>query len=529
MQAEIKGLCMSSKTKSTEEISSQAALSTTPIRLNWLMALIAALTFALCCLRLFVLPHTPLLLWGDAPGYATKGVRLLSGELPYGDFFEFLTPGTDLVYALVFRFLGVSLWAIHLVMAALAALAALWMTWCAARLVRGWYVLLPAALLIGFVLGYSLDPTHHWFSTVALMGVVWMLFNGQSLYRVAGAGAFCGLAASFTQTKGAAAVIALVAYFIWIAVREKDQTGQWWRRGLVLCCSALAVFVVINGPFILASGAGHWAWDVMVFPVRYFGSVSGNNLTGAPAQFVESTGRLKWIYFPFQYLAVPLIYVWFFVRLRRAKAEPEEPWNQLMLVAVVGIAMLAAVAPALSMRRISTASPPALLLLTWLLSRNGKARTAVALGVVSSALALVAIAEIQLRPEQILDLPVGRVAIPPRAGYYDVYRWMAENTKPGQWYFGLPPLTLALELRNPTPMAEMGPGEYTRPEQVTAIVEGIEKTKVPVIVLRPGMYLPDTQSHLPDHLQPFRDDLYLHYRNTKNFASGDQIWQRVDR
>lgn len=509
------------------------AQQTTQIRLRWQMASLAALTFAVCCLRTFVLPHTPLLVWGDALGYATKGVRLLDGELPYRDFFEFLTPGTDLAYALVFRCLGVSLWAMHLVMATLAALSALWMTWCAGRLVRGWLVLLPAVLLMGWVLSYSLDPTHHWFSTVALMGAVWVLFNGHSLGRAAAAGAFCGVAASFTQTKGATAVIGLIAYFIWIAVREKDQTGQWWRRSLVLssvlCGSALAIFAVINGPFILASGVERWAWDVMVFPARYFGSVDGNNLTGVVAQFVEYPVRGKWIIFPFQFLVVPLAYVWFFVRLARSKAEPDEPWNQLVLVAVVGIAMLAAVAPAMSIRRCSAASPPAMLILTWLLSKSGKVKTALALGAVSMALAVVQIAEIQLTPERILDLPVGRVAVPRNANYYDVYRWMAENTKPGQWYFGLPMLTLPLELRNPTPMAEMIRGEYTRPEQVAAIVQGIERVTVPVIVMKPQRNTSSSWDQLPDHLQPFRDELKLHYRNTITFPSGDEIWQRVDK
>jgi hypothetical protein len=502
---------MTNKTGLTKETSLRGAAGTTSMRVGWQMASLAALTFAVCCLRSFVLPHTALLLWGDALGYATKGMRLLGGELPYRDFFEFMTPGTDIVYALLFRWLGESLWVLYLVMATLATAAALWMTWCAGRLVRGWFVFLPAVLLMGFVLCYSLDPTHHWFSTVALMGAVWILFREHSLGRAAGAGAFCGLAASFTQTKGAAAVIGLVVYFFWIAVREKDRTGQWWRRGLMLCGSALAVFALINGP------------------VRYFGSVSANNWTGAAAQFVGYAGRLKWICFPFQFLVVPLTYVWFFVRLGRAKAEQQEPWNQLVLVAVVGIAMLAAVAPALSIRRISTVSPPAMLLLTWLLSRSGKLRTALALGAVSAAIPVLQIAETQLSPARILDLPVGRVAIPSRADYYDVYRWMAENTKPGQWYFGLPPLALPLQLRNPTPMAEMSLGEYTRPDQVAAMVDGIEKARVPVIVLRPQMYSPSLQRDLPDHLQPFRDYLYLHYHKTRSFASGDEIWERVEK
>jgi len=104
---------------------------------------------------------------------------------------------------------------------------------------------------------------------------------------------------------------------------------------------------------------------------------------------------------------------------------------------------------------------------------------------------------------------------------------MAENTTPGQWYFGLPPLTLELELRNPTPMAELGPGEYTRPEQVDAIVHGIDMAKVPVIVLRPQMYSHDPLNLLADHLQPFREYLYAHYRNTKSFLSGDEVWERM--
>jgi hypothetical protein len=226
---------------------------------------------------------------------------------------------------------------------------------------------------------------------------------------------------------------------------------------------------------------------------------------------------------------VPLTYVWYFVQLGRAKAEEREPWNRLMLVAVVGIAMLAAIASSPSVKRVSTAAPPAMLLLTWLLSRSGKVRTAVALGAVSAAIALAGIAGIQLKQRRVLDLPVGHVAIPPATDYYDIYRWMAANTKPGQWYFGLPPLELPLRLRNPTPMEEMSPWEYTRPEQVAAIVQGIERTKVSVIVLRPQMYLPSPQNHLSDHLQPFRDDLYLHYRETMSFPSGDQIWQRIDK
>ena len=188
---------------------------------TWMMAGLPALAFAVCCLRSFVPPHTPLLLWGDQLGFATKGVRVLGGELPYRDFFEFVTPGSELVYALLFRLLGVSLYVPNLLMALVAATAALWMTWCSKRLLRGIFVVLPAMLLIGFVLYGSMDATHHWFSTLAVMGAVAALFEGTSLRRVAVAGAMCGLAASFTQTKGAAVLLGLVAYLIWRSLHKR--------------------------------------------------------------------------------------------------------------------------------------------------------------------------------------------------------------------------------------------------------------------------------------------------------------------
>src|ERR1700734_2383333 len=92
---------------------------------NWMMAALAVLAFAVCYLRSFVLPHTPLLFWGDQLGFATKGSRILLGELPYRDFFEFVTPGTELVYGALFRLFGVSMCVPNLLMAAMAAAATL--------------------------------------------------------------------------------------------------------------------------------------------------------------------------------------------------------------------------------------------------------------------------------------------------------------------------------------------------------------------------------------------------------------------
>jgi hypothetical protein len=498
---------------------------------GWMTVALAGLAFAVCCLRSFVFPHTPLLLWGDQLGFATKGSRLLFGELPYRDFFEFVAPGTELAYGALFRCFGISLWLPNLLMAAMAAIAAVWMTWCARRLMRGIFIVLPALLLIGFVLYGSMDATHHWFSTLAVMAAVAALFDETSLKRVALAGAMCGLAASFTQTKGAAIVVALMVYLIWKSARENGGQAQVWRRCLVLCGAALAVFSAINLPLILAAGVGRWFADVIVFPSRYFGSFSTNNWRGTWPEFVERTGVLKWIVFPFMYAAVPLAYAWFFREMSRLRAEKnrDTSWDKLFLLALAGTAMLAAVAPALSIRRISSASPPAMILLIWLLSRSGRWRPALAkaLGAVSLAIAVAQIAAIQLRPKQIIDLPVGRVAILDPANY-QVYRWMSEHTHPGQWFFGLPPLTLPLGLRNPSPVESVGPGAYTRPEMVAAVVQALKTKPVPLVVMRPDISIRRQQQYTVDYSQPFYDYLHRNYRRTKVFSTGDEVWERKD-
>lgn len=495
-----------------------------------LMVALGGFTFSVCWLRSFVFPNTAILFWGDAFGFATKGARILGGEMPYRDFFEFITPGTDLVYALVFRWLGISLWVPNLLMCIMATIATLWVTWCARRLVHGWFVVLPALLMTGFVLSGSLDATHHWFSTLSVLGAVAALFEGVSWRRTLAAGAMCGLAASFTQSKGAAVLAGLVVYLWWKLRRQHSGGALIAKRCLQLCAAALVVFAAINGPFIVAAGLHRWISDVIVFPLRYFGSVPVNNWRGTAIEFAERKGLVKWTCFPFMYLAVPLSYVCIFVAVWRRRDDSDQPWDQLLLLAIAGVAMLAMVAPALSIRRISCAASPAMILLTWLLCRGGKPWFNVSrfLGAVSIAVALAQIAWIHRHHTYLLDLPSGRAVVPEREKA-EVYRWMAEHTHPGQWFFGLPPMTLPLGLRNPTPIEAPAPGEYCRPEQIAAVIDGLERTRTPLLLLRPSMYIPHLLGYQADHLQPFQDYLFGHYRRTKVFATSDEVWERIDR
>ena len=205
-------------------------------------------------------------------------------------------------------------------------------------------------------------------------------------------------------------------------------------------------------------------------------------------------------------------------------------WNRPLLLAIVGLSLLVAVASAPSIRRLSCASPLAMILLVWLLSSSGRRGQLVAksLGALSVAIACALIVGVHLHRFYPMKLPAGKVAVYD-ADIAKVYSSMAQRTKPGQWFFGLPSLTLPLELRNPTPIEAPAPGDYTRPQQIAEVIAGLERTKTPLLLLRPSMYVPHLLGYRADHLQPFQDYLYAHYRRTSVFRTGDEVWERIGR
>ena len=50
-------------------------------------------------LRTFLLPATPFVAIGDQVLFFTRALRIMNGQVLYRDFFELVTPGTDLLYA----------------------------------------------------------------------------------------------------------------------------------------------------------------------------------------------------------------------------------------------------------------------------------------------------------------------------------------------------------------------------------------------------------------------------------------------
>jgi hypothetical protein len=490
----------------------------------------ALLSFLTCYFRSFVSVNVPIVLWGDQIGFFNDGSRMVLGQLPYRDYFKIVPPGTDLTYAGLVRAFGVRMWIPNLLMASLAALTAMLMTLIASRLMRGPIIVLPGLLLAGFILPASTDATHHWFSTIAILAALLVMMDGTSLSHIAAAGALSGVAACYTQSKGMMAVAAFVIYLVADTNRQrKVPPNGAWRTGLLLCGVAAAVFTAANMYFVQAAGLRMWLYCLVVYPLRYYPSPSINNWRVLIDGFPSHAGLVTWVVFFFVYATVPLVYVSFFAGSRnRWKKEAGEHWDSLLLVAITGVAMFLSVVSAPSLKRLATVSPPAMILLPWLLIRPGKVVASFKILLASAAVALsIAVpVHLQMRSASYLNLPAGRAALTD-PDLYAEYRWLLGNTHPGQYFFGLPPFYSAFHMQNPAPIVDFHASDYTRPWQVAALVEALQSHDVQMLVLRRTHDFLWARGSSSDHLEPLRVYVSGNYRLARTFLTGDEVWLRI--
>ena len=498
-------------------------------RLTAITVLMVSFTFAICYLRLFIFPNVPLLLLGDAIGFVNEGARIVARQLPYRDFFEILPPGTPYTYALLVRMFGLRNWIPLAVMPCLAGITVLLMTLASGRIMRGNVIALPALLFAGPILFRSADATHHWFSTILVLTAMLMLLGKNTIFRVAAAGACCGAAACFTQTKGAMAVVGFVTYLMWKSWRENSRVRDAWIDCLLLCGAAVAVFAAVNLYFIATAGLNRWFYCLVVYPLRYYPAPALNNWRVVNLEFHAQQSTTGWVAFLFVYCTVPLVYIVFLLVMRRQwRKDRTCPWDQLLLITVTGIAMFLAIAQSPSIKRLSTVSPPAMILLAWFLEKPTKAFAVVkvTLATGATALAVAAAVHSQTRPKTYLYLPAGLTAFTDNA-VRDEYRWVLTHTHPAQFLLGMPPLYVSFQLQNLAPNESLDTSEYTRPEDVAAVLRALQEHDVPIIILSSERQYPLTVNSPSNHAMAFVAYLHANYRLTSTFATGDELWEKV--
>ena len=491
----------------------------------------ALFAFATTYSRTFIFPDVPVLPSGDQIGFAQDGARILAGQLPYRDYFQIVPPGTDLSYALLIRLFGLHTWTPHLIMAILSGLAALLITLISMRVMRGFSAILPALFLSGLLLSVSADATHHWFSTVAALAALLVLLGGTTLPRIAAAGVLCGVTACFTQTKGAALLVGFGVYLVWDASRSDAPAAAYLSQGLrqclVLAGMAAATFAIANVYFVSAVGLRRWLYCILVYPLRYYPAPALNNWRVILYDFAWHPSMVRWIAFPFIYATVPLACIVFLVTTRRHWRDYRtEPWRELVLIALTGIFLFLAVAPSPSIKRLGSVGPPAMVSLAWMLSRPGRAVRLLKMGLAFGALAMALAMPVRTQTHwrAFLDLPAGRTAFHDKP-QYEEYSWVLEHTHPGQFFLGMP-MYLPFRLLNPAQDGGLDTSEYTRPEQVTALVKALETHPVPLMIMPSSKKYPLRTGSPSDHLAPFRDYLCRNYDQTQTFATGDEVWER---
>jgi hypothetical protein len=501
-------------------------------RPGWLLA---AAGLACLYLQSFLLPSTPIYQGDTIPVYLLEARRMLAGQVIYRDFFEFTLPGLQTVYLLLFKLFGVRAWipnATFLLLGlGLAGVAAV----ISKRLMVGRLVWLPSVLFLAFAFSTERDPTHHWYSTLAAMAAVALLLEERSSWRLAGAGALCGLSTLFTQNRGGAVVLGIALFLVW----EYRAKKQGWRRLLHAQFYLWAGFLATTPPVLLyfvgRVGLQRFLYCILIFPLKYYPYYYWNT----PAVYMADPPVFPfWLEVPalsvwlFMHLVQPLIYLLFLARyLRQAKARPGEPWERLMLLNMVGIFLFLGIAFSPNWFRLCSVSLPALILFVWFLKGPGRIpRLILNLVWVWATLTLLAQPIIvQTGTRAYLDAPVGRLAFLD-SNRYAKYRWVLDRTRSGDFFFQADDVDLyfPLGLRNPTEVSFVTPTPYTRPEQVRSVVEMLDKHRVRFVIWSAWLDVPREASPGRDPLGPLRAYLHAHYHAVKSFSDADlqQAWER---
>jgi hypothetical protein len=493
----------------------------------------ALFTATFLYLSLFVRGRAPLWLSGDQTIFLLNAERMLHGQVMYRDFFQFTLPGTEFVYLAFFKMFGMRAWIPNLSLILLGIGLTACMVLISRKVLNQKNVLLPALLFLVSSYHAMLNATHHWFSLLAMLAAVAAVIGARSLPRIALAGMFSGVAALFTHAEGLMCLLGLACFLLWER-RSLHEKNNLFSKMFSLFAAFCATLAVTCGYSIIEGGLAN-VWNcVVVFTLRYYSTDINAN---TPLIYLSFPGVPPWSHLPtllvwlFIYAVVPFAYVFFLVRYwRRRPGDASEPWDRLMLLNVVGWFLFLGTASSPSIMRLAAESPPAIILLVWLMERRGHNNRAPIKLLWAFGLAL-AVAEpwvTQSRPAYVLNLPAGRVAFA-SPDQRDKYAWLAARTHPEDFLLDgatLPRVYFPLNLRNPTGVPFLTTTNYTRPEQVQEAIHSLETKPVNLVIWSVDVDVPEDVHDRGDHLAPLRDYVRQHFRQVKTFPDGDQVWER---
>jgi hypothetical protein len=489
-----------------------------------------AAAFAFLYLRTFLLPGTPFAVLDDQTLFFARATHMLQGQAPYRDFFEIVTPGTELLYAAAFRLLGVHAW----VMPAWAMVMGLasfgFVTSIAKKVLSGLSVWLPGWLFLVFDFNSGLDMTHHWFSTLAALAAVAVLMDGLSARRIMASSLLCATAVLFTQTAGALVFFAIALYLVF-ALRSETQERGTGRSLAIFVLPFLLMTGCALGYCIFLSGFHAVYFDLVEYPVKFMTTADVNR----PWTYFQQMGKSLHVHGVQQviflvsvlvvYALVPYVYLVGLYALWRGRGSIDTR-RKIFLLHVVGVALFVSVAHGARHFRLCTVAAPAILVFVWLLHGEGRARRYVrhAVWVLTVFYAILLPVHRQMQWHGTLDLPIGRTAFSDK-DEFQMFQEVAQRSHPKEALFNESALNLYLSLENPAGTESVSYDETTRPEQIAALLSAFERRPPAYIVVWPA------PGSTPGHAAPFLQYVREHYRLAAVFPldhtrSRRELWER---
>jgi hypothetical protein len=470
--------------------------------------------------NLFVSPRVPILLGGDQLYFWMDAQRMLLGELPYRDFFQFTPPGTDLVYFSLFKLFGPHIWVTNLVVLGLGVALCGICFRIAIQIMEIEFALPATILFLTLIYTRLLNATHHWFSVLVILCAVRVLLRGQSHTRIFFAGCLLGLAGFFSQSHAGAALLAFILWLGWQHFREGAKR------------LAAAAILVLGFAMTLAAAESYFiaviGWKLLwYFQVTY---VLHFMVSGPGTSFLGMPPWTGWRHFPSTvqymtvYLLLPIVYAMTLWKCWKRSSDPA--MSKAMLVALTGSVLLFEVMFSLNWLRIYTISIPGIILLLWLVKSLNARR--VALRIIWVAILFIAATEIfhAHHGYVVAEFPAGRAAMEPEA--YRKLQWIEQHTQPEEFFFdsAWPGVYLPLRLRNPVFTEGVGLDIETRPEFVHQAIAELDQKKVRYVLWQKQLNLEGSPAPPTSSLAPLRVYLHEHYKKIKIFLDQDEIWER---
>lgn len=484
-------------------------------------------------LNLFVLPGTPVLLTGDQVFFWMNGQRMLHGELPYRDFFQFTPPGGDLVYFLFFKVLGPRIWVVNSVALLLGVLLCWVCFGIARRLMDRSLAVLATWLFLTLIYSRLLNATHHWFSLLTIMTAVATLMRGTDQRKLALAGTLLGIASFFTQTHGIVALLA-ISWFLkndTLGIQSGPGFGKQERQ---LLAGFFLALVSLNAYFVARSGLRQVFYCQVYYVLRVMiHKPEPLPVPGMPALTPgQALGLGSLVYEYGQcFLVYAMLPISYGLVLRRSwRRSGPTPFRQpeAAILAIVGSSLLGEVIVSLNWLRVYTISMAGIILFIWLLRGAVRARRfllfAVWIGV--AGLAVQRVWSAQRQNYVMAELPAGKCVTD--AAEYEKFAWVMQHTKPGDFLFeaAWPGVYIPLDLRNPLFLDTAN--TMLNSEWAKQAVQQLDAKHVRYVLWDGGRldYPINPRHPTTAHIVPLRAYLHETYQPVYRFRDGEEAWGR---